>query len=88
MPPYKSPISFPIDIAVFILSPVSIFTSTPASNAVCIDSFTPSLKGSSIPTNPPKTKSSLFSYDLIFLFISNSLLEVIAISKSDLSTTL
>ena len=61
LPLSSKPNSSPIDFAVFILSPVSILTSTPALLAISIDSFTPSLNGSTIPTNPLNINLESFS---------------------------
>ena len=60
-PSSNNPNSSPIAFAVFILSPVSIFTSTPAQLAIYTESFTPSLSGSTIPTNPLNTNLVSFS---------------------------
>ena len=58
----RRPKSSPIALAVFMLSPVSIFTDTPAWCAVSTACLTSGLSGSLIPTNPPNTKlSSHFS---------------------------
>ena len=62
---FNRPNSSPIALAVFILSPVSIFTETPALFAVFTDSITSFLSGSLIPTKPLNTK--LFSIALTFI---------------------